>query len=171
MDADIQVRLHAFQFLEQQQKLYKEAIPRLVLEQGFDFEGRKVPLISPQGIFKPAILELPLSFHTVPVVEGEPRPYDDELGADGLIQYRYRGTDPNHRDNVGLRRCMEQKVPLIYLYGVIPGLYVPVWPVFIVGDPAWIEGMPSAEITRASLIERFAPAREFLKERYAQFRA
>ena len=123
MDLNVQVRLRAFQFLAEQQKLYKEAMPRAVLAKGFDFEGTRVPLISPQGIFKPAILELPLSFHTVPIIEGQPRPYEDELGADGLIRYRYRGTDPNHRDNVGLRKCMEQNIPLVYLlYGVVPGL-------------------------------------------------
>jgi putative restriction endonuclease len=104
---DTQVRLRAFAFLEEQQKLHGDALPRSVLEKGFDFEGTRVPLIGPQGIFKPAVLDLPLSFTTVPIVEGQPRPYEDEVGDDGLIRYRYRGTDPQHRDNVGLRTCLE----------------------------------------------------------------
>jgi putative restriction endonuclease len=83
-------------------------MPRSVLERGFDFEGTRVPLIGPQGIFKPALLDLPLSFTTVPIVEGQPRPYEDEVGDDGLIRYRYRGTDPQHRDNVWLRTCLER---------------------------------------------------------------
>src|SRR5262249_10772873 len=131
---DTQVRLRAFAFLEQQQKLYGDTLPRSVLEKGLDFDGTRVPLIGPQGIFKPAVLDLPLSFTTVPIVEGQPRPYEDEVGNDGLIRYRYRGTDPQHRDNIGLRRCMERQIPLIYLYGIVPGPYTAVWPVYIVAD-------------------------------------
>src|SRR4051794_4387971 len=40
---------------------------------------------------------------TMPVEMGQARPYDDQLSDDGLLLYRYRGTDPNHRDNAGLR--------------------------------------------------------------------
>src|SRR5215831_9802389 len=79
---DTQIRLRAFGFLEEQQKVYGDALPRSVLQTGFDFEGTRVPLIGPQGIFKPALLDLPLSFTTVPIVEGQRRPYEDELGAD-----------------------------------------------------------------------------------------
>ena len=83
----------------------------------------------------PAILpEMPLSITTVPVVEGEDRPYDDGVGPDGFLRYRYRGTDPMHRDNQGLRLAMQRSVPLIYLYGITPGRYMPVWPVYIVRD-------------------------------------
>ncbi len=77
---------------------------------------------------------MPLSITTVPVIEGQARPYEDEVGRDGLILYRYRGTDPAHRDNVGLRLAMQRRVPLIYLYGVVPGKYLPIRPVYIVGD-------------------------------------
>jgi len=92
-------------------------------------------LIGPQGIFKPALLaEMPISITTVPVKEGEARPYDDGVGPDGFLRYRYRGTDPSHRDNQGLRLAMGRGVPLIYLYGVTPGRYMPVWPVYIVRD-------------------------------------
>lgn len=48
--------------------------------------------------------------------------------------YRYRGTDPNHQDNLGLRKAMAKSIPLIYFHGIIPGKYLPVWPVFIVED-------------------------------------
>ena len=62
-DRDAAVRLRAFDFLTDQRRRFGEAsIPRSVLERGFDFEGVRVPLIGPQGIFKPAILpELPLT--------------------------------------------------------------------------------------------------------------
>jgi putative restriction endonuclease len=52
----------------------------------------------------------------------------------GLLTYRYRGTDPMHRDNVGMRLAMRRRVPLVYLYGIVPGEYMPVWPVYVVKD-------------------------------------
>jgi putative restriction endonuclease len=132
---DTRVRTQAFQFLAEQTRLHGEVVPRDLLERGFDFEGRRVPLIGPQGIFKPALLaEMPISITTIPVKEGEARPYDDGVGTDGFLRYRYRGTDPSHRDNQGLRLAMGRGVPLIYLYGVTPGRYMPVWPVYIVRD-------------------------------------
>lgn len=39
-----------------------------------------------------------------------------------------------HRDNVGLRFAMEERLPLVYFHRVVPGKYVGAWPVFIVGD-------------------------------------
>ena len=94
-----------------------------------------VPLLGPQGIFKPRILpDVPLSITTVPIIEGRDRPYADELSPDNLLTYRYRGTDPAHRDNAGLRLAMGRKTPLIYFYGLVPGQYAVVWPVYVVGD-------------------------------------
>jgi len=134
-DLDTRVRTQAFLFLTEQTRLHGEVVPRDLLERGFDFEGRRVPLVGPQGIFKPALLaDMPISITTVPVKEGEARPYDDGVGPDGFLRYRYRGTDPSHRDNEGLRLAMGRGVPLIYLYGVTPGRYIPVWPVYIVRD-------------------------------------
>ncbi|HWO93851.1 MAG TPA: HNH endonuclease, partial [Dehalococcoidia bacterium] len=133
---DTQVRLAAFRFLEEQQRLAGEegVLPRRVLVDGFTYEGHRVPLMGPQGIFKPRVLrEIPLSITTVAVVEGETRPYDDAFGDDGLLRYRYRGTDPRHHENVGLRLAMQRRVPLIYFHGIVPGLYVAEWPVYIVG--------------------------------------
>jgi putative restriction endonuclease len=94
-----------------------------------------VPLIGPQGIFKPALLpEMPLSITTVPEVAGKRRPYDDQIGEEGVVHYRYRGTDPGHRDNMGLRVAMQRQAPLVYLYGIVPGRYMPCWPAYVMGD-------------------------------------
>ncbi len=82
----------------------------------------------PQGIFK---LRLPLSITTAPS-----GPYDDSFSGD-LLRYRYRGTDPAHRDNEGLRQAMVERVPLVYFHGIVKGRYVAAWPVFIVhANPA-----------------------------------
>src|SRR5947207_1802161 len=110
--ADADVRLAAFRFLEEQTRLAPEgsALSRATLQRGFEYQGHRVPLMSPQGIFKPKICEMPLSITTVAVVEGAPRPYDDLVGDDGLLRYRYRGEDPNHGDNVRLRLAMQRRV-------------------------------------------------------------
>lgn len=135
-DLDAAVRLRAFEFLTEQRARFGEAsIPHTVLLRGFDFEGIRVPLISPQGIFRPAILpEVPLTIRTAPVGEHGERPYDDGFIDGGFLRYSYRGTDPGHRDNAGLRLAMQRQTPLIYLHGIVPGLYEPAWPVFIVDD-------------------------------------
>lgn len=125
----------AFQFLEEQSRVYGSALPRTMLSLGFLHEGRRVPLLGPQGIFKPAAMaDMPLSITTAPVVEGKPRPYEDQVSEDELIAYRYRGENPMHHENVGLRRAMETQTALIYFYGLVPGQYAAAWPVFVVND-------------------------------------
>ncbi|MDR4499641.1 MAG: HNH endonuclease [Candidatus Scalindua sp.] len=86
-------------------------------------------LVSPQGIFKPKILDLPLSITTAP--KG---PYDDSFNQEGFLAYKYRGINPEHQDNVGLRKALNKYVPLIYFHGIVPGKYLAVWPVYIIAD-------------------------------------
>ena len=133
---DAAVRLRAFAVLADLKQIHGDSpIPRTALEKGFEFDGVRVPFIGPQGIFKPAILhDVPLSITTVPPVPNRPRPYDDNFNETGVLSYRYRGDDPQHRDNVGLRLALERQTPLIYFHGIVPGLYEPAWPVYIVGD-------------------------------------
>lgn len=125
------VRQSAFDFLVELTERYGDVLPREKLAAGFIFEGVRVPLLAPQGIFKPRILELPLTIATAP--DG---PYDDAFTDDDyrLLHYKYRGTDIYHRDNVGLRKAMAEKVPLIYLHGLVPGKYMATWPVYVVAD-------------------------------------
>lgn len=136
IERDRLIRLAAFTFLDQQTAILGEVLPYRLLLQGFTFDGVRVPLLGPQGIFRPAALPkpVPLSITTVPIVEGKARPYEDEVTDDGLIRYRYRGTDPNHQDNTGLRDAMIRQSPLIYFHGVLRGHYRPMWPVFVVDD-------------------------------------
>lgn len=126
---DQRVRGEAFNWLREQILLYGESLPREILAEGFQLDGQRVPLLGPQGIFKPSLMQVPLSITTSP--NG---PYDDSIGPDELIRYRYRGTDPDHRDNVGLRFAMDHSLPLVYFQGLIPGKYWALWPVYITGD-------------------------------------
>lgn len=129
--ADARVRAAAFSWLSDQIERHGDVLPRTLLAEGFVLDNtRRIPLLGPQGIFKPQVLsEVPLSITTAP--RG---PYDDSFGADGLLRYRYRGTDPDHVDNRGLRFAMERHLPLVYFHGVVPGKYLATWPVFVVAD-------------------------------------
>lgn len=126
---DLAVRLAAFRWLHEQAAIHGEVLSWPLLIAGFSFEGTRVPLVSMQGIFKPAVCRLPLSIRTA--ADG---PYDDSSSDGGLILYKYRLTDPFHRDNVGLRQAMKERTPMVYLRGQVRGRYSAVWPVYIVGD-------------------------------------
>lgn len=128
-DRDLQVRVAAFEWLGKQRALNGDVLSHSLLAAGFEFEGMRVPLLNPQGIFKPRVLsDAPLSIRTA--ADG---PYEDSFGS-GVLRYAYRGTDPEHTDNRGLRTAMKRRLPLVYLFGLVPGKYLPVWPVYVVGD-------------------------------------
>lgn len=129
VDRDTAIRLAAFDWLQHQVDTFGEVLSWPLLLQGFTFDGRRVPLVSQQGIFKPAVLPVPLSIRT-----SHEGPYADSFTESGLLLYKYRGTDPGHRDNVGLREAMQESRPLAYFHGVLPGRYLACWPVYIVGD-------------------------------------
>ncbi len=129
------MRVAAFQWLSEATSVHGDVLPRAILQRGFEFNGELNPLVAPQGIFKPRQLRFPLTISTTP--KG---PYQDSFGPDGLLSYKYRGTDPAHPDNQGLRRAMELQLPLIYFHGIVPGKYLAVWPVYVVGDdPATLQ--------------------------------
>ena len=127
--SDAIVRRAAFDWLAEQVARHDDVLPWSVLIRGFDFKGVRVPLVSMQGIFKPKVCELPLSIRTA--VDG---PYDDRAGDEGRFLYAYRGTNPNHRNNTGLRELMRRRIPLVYFFGLLPGRYLAAWPVFVVED-------------------------------------
>ena len=101
----------------------------------FEFDGRPFKLMDPQrGIRKPRMLTAALSIRTTYTAEGRARPYEDAMGADGLLRYKWRGDDPTHPENVALRQAWRQGVPLIWFFGVGPALYQPVFPVYLVRE-------------------------------------
>jgi len=123
------IRTAAFQWVDKQVSLHGGFIPRKLLDQGFEFQGQRIALTGPQGIWKPAAMDLPLSIYTKP--DG---PYPDYLLDNGFLVYRYRGIDPNHRDNKGLRTLMQKRLPLLYFHGVEKGKCLAEWPVYIEQD-------------------------------------
>ena len=133
-DLDSEVRLAAFDYLARITYGAADVPVRWKDLVRFTWKGRPCRLIGQRGIWKPALLDLPISITTAPVKPGRPRPYDDGIGEDDTIRYRYQGTDPGAHDNVGLRQLMWQKKPLIYFHGIERGLYLAAWPVFIRKD-------------------------------------
>lgn len=100
----------------------------------FAVDGRPLRLIVQSGIWKPAGMAAALTIRTAYPRPEHPPPYEDGLGEDGLLRYKYRGTDPDHSDNRALRRAMEARAPLAYFVGVDRGWYLPRYPVWIRSD-------------------------------------
>lgn len=133
---DAEVRAAALAKIEQLRELHGGRIPRSVLLQGVSIRGERIPIWNYQkGIFKPAALGpqgAALSVQTS--IES---PYADEHDVDaGQITYKFRGTDPQHADNLALRRAGERQLPLIYLVAVDPGTYDAIAPVYVVNEQA-----------------------------------
>jgi putative restriction endonuclease len=126
---DQEIRLKLFSWLNEKSLLNGGVFLRGELESGFKINGNVITLVGPPGIWIPAGFEIPISITTT--ASG---PYDDGFTDEGILNYRYRGTDQNHRDNVGLREAMKQNIPLVYFRSIKPGKYVSVWPVFVLED-------------------------------------
>jgi putative restriction endonuclease len=128
MDDDL-IRMAAFTWLKEQVDVYGEILDWSDLANGFMFKDQRIHLAGQSGIWKPQMMQLPISITTK--FGG---PYPDKLNKDGLIEYKYRGENPNFWDNVGLREAMRLKKPLIYLFGVSRGRYFVSFPVYIIHD-------------------------------------
>lgn len=101
----------------------------------FRFRGEPFPLMDRQrGIRKPAVFDSALSIRTVWRPDGAARPYDDDLGDDGLIRYKWRGDDPNHAENRALRNAQAQQAPLIWFWGVGTAIYTVIFPIFLIDE-------------------------------------
>ena len=70
---------------------------------------------------------------TLSILSQPKGPYDDVETEDGLLRYAYRDGDPNGGDNRKLRRAAELGVPLVLLQGIAAGVFVPTFPVYVVG--------------------------------------
>lgn len=157
-DVDRRVRLAAFNWLRSQVLIHGDVLPRKLLAEGFMFQDIRVPLLGPQGIFKPKIIpRYPLSITTAPS-----GPYNDSFNDDNFLLYRYRGTDPDHYDNVGLREAFRNKMPLLYFHGIVPGKYLAVWPVFVVNDDPGLLTFTVAVEDKAFIEDWKRDAREML---------
>ncbi len=134
LDLDFELRLAVFDHVKGLAEAGGGRITAEELSKGLTFRGARVPIWNYQkGIFRPAILR---SFGAALSIQTSfDSPYDDydDQRRDRLV-YRYRGSNPNHADNIALRRAMELGRPLLYLIAVEPGVYEPVFPATVVAE-------------------------------------
>jgi putative restriction endonuclease len=167
-DFESEIRAAAFARISQLRDTYGGRIPRAALMEGVVVAGQKIPIWNSQkGIFKPAAFGrdgAALSIQT-----SVDSPYADVQDATtGEIAYKYRGTDPNHYDNVALRRAMETRQPLIYLIAVDPGFYDAILPVYVAHDsPASLQFTLTADqLAMAFVADTADPMRTALRREY-----
>jgi len=135
-ETEIRVRTAAFAFLDSLMTRLG-GIVRLEDVSQFEYMGERMSLLDPQrGIRKPRQMLAALSIRTVHSTDPRTRPYADDIGADGYLRYKWRGTDPDHPENRALRDAMILGLPLIWFQGVGPGAYVPIYPVWLAAEEA-----------------------------------
>jgi putative restriction endonuclease len=133
-EVDQQLRAAAFAYLHRQTQAGLTLVNQGDLA-GFSFEGSPVRLMATQqGIWKPRFLDAALSIRTVFTADPSQAPYEDEVGSDGFLRYKWRGSDPQHPDNKALRRAMQTGSPVIWFRGVATALYHPIYPVYLVDE-------------------------------------
>ena len=108
----------------------------------FELHGRRHRLVGTQtGIWRikdhsPAAISILTAYSP----DDARRPYDDSVGDDGMLRYKWRGTDASFADNVWLRTAMERQLPLVWFIGIgyRPGtrtqVFRPEFPVWLVGE-------------------------------------
>lgn len=120
------IRIQIFEWLQGRMIEKGDILSRDELSRECIIDGKIVPLLGPQGIFKPKIIDyFPISITTSPN-----SPYTD-IFSDEIITYKYRGPNPNFHENIRLKEAMDQRIPLIYFFGLVPGKYLVQVPVFI----------------------------------------
>jgi putative restriction endonuclease len=130
-DHDDLIRAAAFAYLDRLSESGHDLVQQTDLA-GFTFSGTPVRLMATQqGIWKPKQLEAALSIRTVFTPDPSQAPYEDALGTDGYLRYKWRGLNAQHPDNRALRRAMQRQLPLIWFRGVASATYLPIYPVWL----------------------------------------
>ena len=138
-DFDQRVRAAAFAAME---KLCLQRGGRVsweAINAGFEIDGQKILFANrPRGIFKPHQLEAALSIKTTVPKQGRQLWYQDQVFDDesrqeyaGLLRYELARGGLDDPTNRALRAAWEREVPLIYLAGVAPSVYQPIFPVWV----------------------------------------
>lgn len=132
-DPDWPIRQAAFLQLAELTRLHGAVLPWSKVAQGFSFRGEHIYFATrARGIFRPRQMHGgALSIMTTVPRQGRVARYEDIASDDGVFFYRFEGEDPENRSNQLLAEAQELKAPLIYFYGVRPGMYQPIWPVYI----------------------------------------
>lgn len=98
-------------------------VTREQLANDFIVAGARFPLVDRgRGIRKPLGWRAALSITTATRSPGQARPYADEEGPDGLHRYQLRRDQRGTAENEGLRMAMRAQRPIIWFYGLKPGI-------------------------------------------------
>lgn len=152
---DDELRAIVFAHVLRLRDRYGGRIPYAELSAGVTVHGSRVPIWNHQkGIFKPAVLGRDGA--ALSVQTSAESPYADSHDPDaGHFVYKYRGTDPEHADNIALRRAMQHQRPLLYLVAVDPGVYDAICPVYVASDnPARLQFTLVADHAHASVSDQ-----------------
>ena len=110
-------------------------VTRDQLANDFIVGGERFPLVDRgRGIRKPAGWRAALSITTTAPKSGQPRPYADDEGSDGLHRYKLRRDQQGTVENEGLRSAMRSQTPLIWFYGIKPGIFNAISPVYLTAE-------------------------------------
>lgn len=127
---ELDVRQRAIEFV---QALVDQSLDGTVNRdqvQRFEYRGEPIKLLDTgRGIRNPRQLVATLSILTT----FDSR-YDDAPGPEGLLRYAIRDGNVGEGDNRKLRTAFEHRLPLIWFYGVRSAAFVPLMPVFLVGE-------------------------------------
>ncbi|WP_431972038.1 HNH endonuclease [Nocardia sp. bgisy134] len=127
MKLELELREMIFDHLAQQVQ-EKGSLHRDELS-AFPLEGGPRRLIDQnRGIWNPRDLMATLS-----IVSNPNSPYADEEIGDSMFVYSYRAGSTDG-DNAKLRRAHELQLPIILLRWIRAGIYVPVFPVYVIND-------------------------------------
>lgn len=103
----------------------------------FKIDGESFRLQPTQnGIHKPRSFSAALSIQTVYRGPGQRRPYEDTVGADGVLRYKWQGQQFDSWDNMALRNAMTDGLPIIWFVGVGmgPAVFQAVFPVYVLWE-------------------------------------
>lgn len=130
LDPDHQLRAQCFLALDALRAQFGSELPyKGGLDQGFAFEGRRVPFLNHmKGIFRAGVQRGPAALS---VMTSSSSPYDDEETAEGFW-YAFREGAAELPDNRALRAAHELGVPIAYYFGVRPWWFEPIFPCFVV---------------------------------------
>lgn len=187
MSFEDRARLVVFDYLRRQLEVAGgHALTLDVLTRGVEVEGRRVTLVGRvEGIWRPAGFAKPISVKSVFSGSGD-APYDEGFDDEQQVfRYAYRDARTDNerartgarRTNESVRQAMREQTPIVFLFGVAKGAYVPFFPTYVVADDRTAR-MFSLELNEAwatsaqalpSLAAEATPARAY-KARIVQTR-
>lgn len=133
--SDLEMRLAAAGTLARLAHIYRDAVPWGEVVKGFPFRGDRILFANRAvGIFKPKQMDRVLSIRTVVPRAGKGVQYSDQKtdgSANGMWVYDMRDLDPAHHQNQWLKTAWREGLPLIYLRGLAPAVYLPQFPVYV----------------------------------------